>query len=106
MSHTPGPWNASGWEPGGERGPWAVFAPGAEPGRKQPAECYGPDREANARLIAAAPDLLNALIQCRSVLITALGDTPDDLDKPVREKVIRSKMELADAAIAKARGPA
>ena len=47
--------------------------------------------QANAELIAAAPDLLEALVLARSWVAVRLGDTHDDLRK-------------IDAAIKKARG--
>lgn len=60
--HTPGPWSAQEESKGlglGKRGSeWWVYADGAEVGRRLPAICQGPDAAANARLIAAAPDLL------------------------------------------------
>jgi hypothetical protein len=59
-----------------------------------------PENQANARLIAAAPDLYDALVQCRSVLGTALRDATD----PVARRVITRKIEVANAALAKARG--
>lgn len=37
-------------------------------------ECYGPDDEANARLVAAAPALLDALISARNHLRETLSD--------------------------------
>lgn len=57
--HTPGPWISSG-ENEGELG-LSIYADNAESGYKLPAIAYGPNSEANARLIAAAPDLLEAL---------------------------------------------
>jgi hypothetical protein len=38
------------------------------------AHCYGPDKEANALLIAAAPDLLKALIQLVKCPTNSSGD--------------------------------
>lgn len=57
--HAPGPWSYV-WEPKG----FTIDAPGAPMGQVYVATLIGDpnDRmEANARLIAAAPDLLNAL---------------------------------------------
>jgi hypothetical protein len=56
--HTPGPWTVEG--PVALRGGdyWSVILPGLE----EPIDLYAADNgEANARLIAAAPDLLEAL---------------------------------------------
>lgn len=53
------------------------------------------EQEANARLIAASPDMLEALIECRGLLAALCGP-----DEAVANAVIRQ----ADAAIAKAKG--
>lgn len=50
---TPGPWEAA---PGTVTGQ-VVIAPGEPKVRRNVAACGGPNREANARLIAAAPDM-------------------------------------------------
>lgn len=55
---------------------------------------------ANAYLISAAPDLLEALIQCKSVLVTILFDTQDETAKAVINRRIRT----SSYAIAKATG--
>lgn len=59
--HTPGPWAATYKHLGDA--PFVVESgqPGEPNGGCYMAECYGPDAEANARLIAAAPELLEAL---------------------------------------------
>lgn len=57
---------------------------------------------ANAQLIAAAPDLLEALVQCRAALITAIADVTDSTGK----QVIERRIATASAAIAKAKGGA
>lgn len=56
--------------------------------------------EANARLIAAAPDLLEALIQCRSDLegVHAVYGDPQNAREHCKGLI------MADAAIAKAEG--
>lgn len=56
MKHTPGPWVAH-IDYGAGSHPHYVFADEAPSGLKMPAMA---DNEANARLIAAAPDLLAA----------------------------------------------
>ena len=85
--HTPGPWAVSGREINGPidtgvivaRIPeWGILADAPDPGR------------ANARLIAAAPDLLAALEAVAE--FWAGGDVPAELDAQMR------------AALAKARG--
>ncbi len=94
--HTPGPWID---QPGTTSGR-VVIAPEQGKVKRNVASCGGPNRDANARLIAAAPDLLAALIAMRerwelySGGIGHAGQTDDRL------------MRQADAAIAKARGEA
>lgn len=61
MTHTPGPWTVM--QPASTSG-WGLCV-GSET-RITARIPSGPEREANALLIAAAPDLLNALIRmCR-----------------------------------------
>ena len=103
---TPGPWvprravkpdNTGGYD-------WAIIAPD----KAILAECFevvdwaenGVDFdtrpvEANARLIASAPDLLEAVIQYR-----------DDLKRPPTGDSIERRLAMVNAAIAKATGAA
>ncbi len=53
--HTGGEWKADIED---TQGVWLVEATGDLNGEMTIANCHGPDREANARLISAAPDLL------------------------------------------------
>lgn len=72
--HTPGPWNAT--QPNGPRMGWRAGPAwlGENPGTKQ--------AEANALLIAAAPDLLDALVSLSQWLAADVahfeGKEPDD----------------------------
>ena len=87
--HTPAPW---------KRSKYKVFsASGALIAHTRPTvECSGED-EANARLIAAAPELLQALLDLIGTMCSADGvDLEDDLD------CIDSCVESAHEAIAKA----
>lgn len=59
---TPGPWI---WRIDGDTGD--VYAPSAPEGSRLPAQTFGPDAEANAALIAAAPELLDALETVRAL---------------------------------------
>jgi hypothetical protein len=89
--HTPGPWSAQA-----NGAQWVIDA-----GRKQRLASLNTaivGQEANARLIAAAPDLLDALKQFRTkVYNAALGSGMDDEWATVA-------CSVADAAIAKAEG--
>jgi hypothetical protein len=79
--HTPGPWTVAG-ESGDYFPTLADYSP-------------IPATEKNARLMAAAPDMLNALLD----LVALLPDPELDADEVQREYVLAAK-----AAIAKATG--
>lgn len=68
VSHTPGPWGVI--DNGGDVRPEAIYAP--EAGGYIVATTWAivrePQRKANARLIAAAPELLAALEKCEAWL--------------------------------------
>jgi hypothetical protein len=90
--HTPGPWRAARQNPSPTTGEWMIA--GGKPGYlAEVRDCGSGDVGANARLIAAAPDLLEALQW-------AIDQLPDDLDLDHREA-----MATARAAIARATGP-
>lgn len=77
--HTPGPWAANlfkvesehehGWENDG----WALC------------ECMGPDAEANAKLMAAAPKLLAALKQAVPLIESEHGDAPFEIYEAIKQ---------------------
>ena len=87
--HTPGPWTIVDPEAGG----WCVqsrdMTSKARNGGFVSAVCPGPDGPANARLIAAAPDMLAALER-----LEAVREPGDEI----------AALEQARAAIAKAKG--
>jgi hypothetical protein len=87
--HTPGPWKSKNT---------VVFNPqGDTPeGHWQLAACQGPNGTANARLIAAAPDLLAALEGLLNEVEKAGNANADDYGWP-------TVVPQARAAIAKAR---
>lgn len=104
-NHTPGPWVFSdntklGWK----TNPYSVsvkrkghFTAVADiPNRKLLTD---EEKKANARLISAAPDLLEALKE-----ITSDYAERFDLDDPSTNPGIKSSIKLARAAIAKATG--
>ncbi len=98
-AHTPGPWTAQrprGVMPAGG-GEWPrslIFAEGVG---QRVADAYWPcdEQEANARLIAAAPDLLAA---CEAIL------GPMDYYDPVKGFPLYEPFQMLKAAIAKAKG--
>lgn len=99
--HTPGPWTAirnyAFWEVqpvnGGEEGiPFCV----GDVCASEPGDPDSGRQEANARLIAAAPDLLEALKELRLEYHHILGT-----DSTKRQHAINAR---AEAAIAKAEG--
>lgn len=108
-AHTPGPWGAYSAEhlSKGDEDPALFFTVGPRPfhtvAEVRPGnvgEGLPEQTPANARLIAAAPDLLEALKEVRRFL---------DHGEPVRIAASahdRQLMELVDAAIAKAEGRA
>ena len=81
--HTPGPWVAEDNRAARADHFWGVYAIHAEPGHRMPAECHGPDGAANAKLIAAAPTLAEALESCASLLETMCGNTDDVANKAI-----------------------
>lgn len=98
--HTPGTWNIGANPPNGEQTIGtrqglmvAVATTGA-----------GVPTEANARLIAAAPELLDALTQCRAELLLMIDKhNKQDADDGSWLYDYQTVVE-ADAAIAKATG--
>ena len=84
--HTPGPWRADEWATG-----WSVGAVKAQYTVCVLNDLQNP--ESNARLIAAAPDLLEALEKMVSLISDLHGD-----------RLKSSTVENALSAIAKAKG--
>ena len=107
IKHTPGPWQhfvkLSGSE--NHRGFRILTADGWALADVQPADEDGIEGEANARLIAAAPDLLEALKRMASI-IDKMGDMPDGFIHPSPWQTLKCEEALtqARAAIAKAEG--
>lgn len=89
--HTPGPWEAWPMEDGCSVAYRINDARGYEIGVTSGRDGEG-EEVANARLIAAAPELLEALTRLRRVAGVELGATRPDV------------LEQAEAAIAKAEG--
>jgi hypothetical protein len=106
--HTPGPWFVTGnmtlyveARIGG-----GLVQEVAAVGPTEADSGYGPQQRANADLIAAAPDLLEALTQCRAELL-AMIDMHNQQDEDDGSWLYDYQTVVeADAAIAKARGEA
>ena len=96
--HTPGPWRH---EPtnGAKLTYVAVSTVAGSNGNTVViGQCAGPDKEANARLIASAPDLLEALEGLVAIAAPNIYPQPDKPDSAW------AKLQAARAAIAKATG--
>lgn len=97
MAHTPGPWMVGTREPYVEV--WGPMRMNASPIIAS-LECQ--PRDANARLIAAAPELLAALHECEEYFDNR-ADADCDQDGFIPNKEMRLLTEVR-AAIAKAEG--
>lgn len=96
-AHTPGPWLA-------QHDPRAGYTDIMQDGLPGPLIASVPDegepvQEANARLIAAAPELLEALERIRS----AVGSTGDWPDADQLGELLARIGDVADKALARAR---
>lgn len=90
---TPGPWfDAEGTTTGR-----IVTAPFQPKVRRSVAACGGQRRDANARLIAAAPEMVEALDACQTYFANISGMTVEDA---------QDALTTVRAALAKARGAA
>jgi len=99
MTHTPGPWEV-GYDPEDYEDCQSVWYFTQPPNEGAGAEIAGRICEpANAHLIAASPDLLEALILLVEECDETLAIEPDDLNSEMR-----ARAEIAHAAIAKATG--
>lgn len=88
IEHTPGPWVKGTLELVGINGQKVVVSDGPSFGSKS----QWPEAEANARLICAAPDLLEALEYC----LDCLGDEfalPSDCQSTARAAIARARGE-------------
>lgn len=99
VKHTPGPWEANFSFPGrdGIGDVWQIDADGHAVCTTQ--FCYAPNTEANARLIAAAPDLLRSGARLQAARKAhKLAPSAENLSR------VRIASDAFDAAIARARG--
>jgi hypothetical protein len=99
QKHTPGPWEYLG-DPE-ERECRVRQATSVRRGNGYLSEltiCESVSSEANAKLITAAPELLEACIQARAVLHTALAEIEDETGI----RVVQQKIALLSAVISTA----
>lgn len=101
-AHTPGPWRIRGTNYGYTT--CYVLGPPHKDGGDYAPICVA-DTEANARLIAAAPELLAALEECEKDLIRSSNDAYDAEADSLAKRFMRTA-KAARAAIAKAKGEA
>ena len=95
MTHTPGPWSVHS-NPTSNYGV-EVVAPSAIKAKRVVCRVGGPDREANARVLAVAPKMLNALERALPYLKAAiLPNLDDDLNE-------HEVVQLVEVTIAEAR---
>jgi len=98
VKHTPGPWLTQ-WEHDGDESIWS-----RDGGMHMIATCHAEDdrvipAKANARLIAAAPDLLEAGAELQAARkAQKLSPSAENLSR------VRRASDAFDAAIARARG--
>jgi hypothetical protein len=92
VAHTPGPWTARESSLSQDGNLWFIHADITRAHSGRVAEAWN---EANASLVAAAPELLEALRE-----VVASWDGTRDVIGPT----IKAKLARADAAIAKAEG--
>ena len=100
--HTPGPWTAelqTDIDAEGNGYAWAIRAPRPHP-RYEQNPAYA-NSESNARLIAAAPELLEVL---ESLHYAAHGYAHGDTGEAFTFDALIGQLEGARAAIAKAKG--
>lgn len=100
--HTPGEWASAEGTTTGR----IVIAPGEPKVRRNVAACGGPNREANARLIAAAPDLLEALEGAAQTFrrYEEMHAAKGSIEGDMKARANAEKAERYEALIAKARG--
>lgn len=95
-AHTPGPWVLSGWTAPDDYG-WSIKV-GDAPYRIE-VSAWSASSEADARLIAAAPDLLAELRETLEALEVRYDGAPDSSTRWMGHRIAR-----LEAAIAKAEG--
>ena len=109
--HTPGPWEALK-----DNNRWTIFLPDSYLGNHIAYTSNGgvseDQEEANARLIAAAPDLLEALEQARTTIAMLRRNVVTEIERHDGlfrwegvPEVLQFRIDQCDAAIARASSP-
>ena len=99
-THTSGPWYAEKLDASPDHS-WAIDSELAEIARLSEWPDHQSEAEVNARLIAAAPDMLEALVGLRDYLQTLAGDIQIQPSLYLKGK---RAMDYAEAALAKVKG--
>jgi hypothetical protein len=108
--HTPGPWKIfEGWGADKRRPVIVDSIPDVDGKFVGNCICYtastNPDIEANAKLIAAAPELLNACKAAMRILdLWGANDCPEDSDLFEENRALFMMQNAFEMAIAKAEG--
>lgn len=97
IQHTPGPWNVYF----GSVGDRTLSVEAGEPKRRVADIQRSDEMGANARLIAAAPDLLAALKAALPLLVIAAFKAQDAGDALAEERYT-STLQIAEAAVSRA----
>ena len=94
MQHTPGPWRVERQNPSPTTGEWMIS--GAKPGYlAEVRDCGSGDVAANAKLIAAAPDLLAAIEAMR--VAGGAAEFQAAFDKAKKLAMVYNAVELTGA---------
>ena len=103
MTYTPGPWGVSSWEPNGKRKIEYINVDAQDrPICRVHDQDGDGEREANARLIAAAPDLLACLYEAVDQIERIRDNKPLMVNGSIR--MFHDLLPEFKAAIAKAAG--
>ena len=102
--HTPGPWTAASQD--AETNEIPIKSGKSILARVAPRPHWDATQESNARLIAAAPDLLYALKEAKLMLETAKAYFPKSIKNRDRFSLLNVLANAVDPAIAKAEGGA
>ena len=78
--HTPGPWRVARQNPSPTTGEWMISSVKRSGYLAEVRDCGSGDIAANARLIAAAPEMLRVLIDCEKNMIISTNQDMSRID--------------------------